>query len=179
MTVDKVRRVRSVRKWLEKAESSFTSHKDISGELNLIMAQAEMQRLKETDKAGERRRTWGLRVAAFAVAAVLLSGASLFFEAPSTAEPAAPIMASSALPREEKKETQTIAPAVETAPAEVKENPAAETTSMATDNVTVTEPSTSAAPVPAPAAAAELPVLTQQEIQSVVGEAGRALRGQD
>lgn len=78
MTGDKLKRVQAVRKWLEKAEQSFTLHRDISGEWNLIMAQAEMQRLRETDRAGRRRRLWGSRVLALAAAAALFSGYSLW-----------------------------------------------------------------------------------------------------
>ena len=47
MPGDKVNRVKSIRKWLEKAEKSYSSHKELSGELNLIMARAEMNRLDE------------------------------------------------------------------------------------------------------------------------------------
>lgn len=50
MSGDIVKRVQAVRKWLEKAEHSYSSHKEITGEINLIMAQAEMQRLNETHK---------------------------------------------------------------------------------------------------------------------------------
>ena len=46
MPGDKLKRVKSVKKWLDKAENSYLNNKDISGELNLMMAQAEMQRLK-------------------------------------------------------------------------------------------------------------------------------------
>lgn len=42
MPGDKLKRVKSVKKWLDKAENSYLNNKDISGELNLMMAQAEM-----------------------------------------------------------------------------------------------------------------------------------------
>ena len=60
MSGDIVKRVQAVRKWLEKAEHSYSSHKEITGEINLIMAQAEMQRLNETHKNSKVRR-WMLR----------------------------------------------------------------------------------------------------------------------
>ena len=47
MSGDIVKRLQSARRWLEKAEHSFDRHEEVSGELNLIMAQAEMQRLKK------------------------------------------------------------------------------------------------------------------------------------
>ena len=45
MSGDTLKRVKSVKRWLEKAENSYSNHKELTGEMNLIMAQAEMQRL--------------------------------------------------------------------------------------------------------------------------------------
>ena len=70
MPGDKLKRVKSVKKWLDKAENSYLNNKDISGELNLMMAQAEMQRLKETHPH-EKAKRWGIRLSAMAAAAVL------------------------------------------------------------------------------------------------------------
>ena len=53
MSGDTLKRVKSVKRWLEKAENSYSNHKELTGEMNLIMAQAEMQRLKEV-----RRNHW-------------------------------------------------------------------------------------------------------------------------
>ena len=60
MVGDKLRRVKSVKKWLDKAEQSYSSDKEISGEINLIMAQAEMQRLKEVHPYRNVKK-WGIR----------------------------------------------------------------------------------------------------------------------
>lgn len=166
MTGDKLKRVQAVRKWLEKAEQSFTLHRDISGEWNLIMAQAEMQRLRETDRAGRRRRLWGSRVLALAAAAALFSGYSLWQSyreepvpipavVPAEQTAAAPEPAREAPPLPEAAAVSAALPAAgaETVPAKPQETPAA-------------------------SAAASPPALSEWEIQSVVGEAGRALRGQ-
>ena len=48
MSGDTLKRVKSVKRWLEKAENSYSNHKELTGEMNLIMAQAEMQRLIST-----------------------------------------------------------------------------------------------------------------------------------
>lgn len=37
MPGDKLKRVKSVKRWLDKAENSYSNNKDISGELNLMM----------------------------------------------------------------------------------------------------------------------------------------------
>lgn len=74
MTTEKLKRVQSIRRWLEKAEQSYLRHREVAGELNLLMAQAEMQRLKERDYTCPKRRPWKMRIIAFIVAAGLFSG---------------------------------------------------------------------------------------------------------
>ena len=37
MAGDKLNRVKSIRRWLDKAEESYSSDKEISGEINLII----------------------------------------------------------------------------------------------------------------------------------------------
>ena len=133
MPGDKLKRVKSVKKWLDKAENSYLNNKDISGELNLMMAQAEMQRLKETHPH-EKAKRWGIRLSAMAAAAVLFIGFSNLLSA--NADKSVSATESSNSDPIPTKSIQTEAPA----------------------------------PV--------LPVMSQSEIQSVVGEAGRALRGQ-
>ena len=160
MTGDKLKRVRAIRKWLEKAEQSYMSHKEISGDL--IMAQAEMQRLKETDRSAEKRRSWGIRLASAAAAAGIVFGAFLFTgpvqhrtESPASKEsvslPSPAIRGRASQPDLPKAEISTAMPILDAGKAEKE---------------------VSVQPQPAPA-----PVLSEKEIQSVVGEAGRALRG--
>lgn len=71
MTTEKLKRVQSIRRWLEKAEQSYLRHREVAGELNLLMAQAEMKRLKERDYTCPKRRPWKMRIIAFIVAAGL------------------------------------------------------------------------------------------------------------
>lgn len=183
MTGEKLKQVRSIRKWLEKAEKSYTRDQDISGELNLIMAQAEMQRLKEKDTAGRRRRVWGVRALAFTAAAGIFFSVSfmrdMMGEEKSILPPAPPVAAS--VPHQEAAEpvSSRAGEAVPEAPSLVIENEAAR---PAEESQTAeTRPAEKAPPAekgyqertPAPS-----PVLSPKEIQSVVGEAGRALRGQ-
>ena len=187
MSGDTLKRVQAVKKWLERAESSYSSHKEITGELNLIMAQAEMQRLKETRKPSTFRR-WGLRGCAMIVAAVLFYGGSTLYQKTQQPEvhPSAPVeiavseSSSNASPvasisQDTEVESQTVEPMVAENQS-VVEPTAAEPIVKQTVNTKETAPavaSTPAArPVPAP------PALSEKEIQSVVGEAGRALRGQ-
>lgn len=162
MPGDKLKRVKSVKRWLDKAENSYSNNKDISGELNLMMAQAEMQRLKETH-SHEKAKKWGIRLSAMAAAAVLFIGFSNLFSANADKSPV--ISRETTVSKEEVPEdknlvlSETVRPTV------------AATESSNTDPIPTKSIQTEA---PAPV----LPVMSQSEIQSVVGEAGRALRGQ-
>lgn len=44
--------IRSARQWLARAEDSFGNDRDIRGELDLFLAQAELQRVQEAKRAG-------------------------------------------------------------------------------------------------------------------------------
>lgn len=167
MKVEKLKRVQSVRKWLEKAEKSFSSDKEISGDLNLIMAQAEMQRLRESDPVLERKKNWGMRFAALFAAAGLMAGASSVWNMIYGGEHADAAPPAAAVEEMQKKEAAPVAsdvmrPEPPEKIAVMLAAPAEETVNAA----------------PSRTAAAGEPILSQQEIQSVVGEAGRALRGQ-
>ncbi len=70
------RHVRAAREWLGKAEASLDRAEDVQGDLNLMLAQAELTRAKETERPGAKV-VWARRIAAFSVAA-LLAGASLW-----------------------------------------------------------------------------------------------------
>jgi hypothetical protein len=67
--------LRSAQDWLSKAERSFDEQKDIRGELNLMLAQAELKRAQE-EKSGAKHRlryTW-CRQGGALICAILLFG---------------------------------------------------------------------------------------------------------
>ena len=188
MSGDTLKRVKSVKRWLEKAENSYSNHKELTGEMNLIMAQAEMQRLKEVRGTSPRRK-WLLRGSALAVAGLLFLGASFlqdsFFAPASTpirpVETAVTTPTTAVVPVEEAdKKTEEILPVsaetVTTEPVETdppKPDPEAVPSAKAAPVVMTPAPAPIKVAAPKPAA----PALSDQEIQRVVGEAGRALRG--
>lgn len=184
MSGDKIKRVRAVKKWLEKAENSYSSHKEITGEINLIMAQAEMQRLHETRK-GSCARRWGMRIAAMSAAFGIFLGINAFWNllhAPAETEPK-PIQ----IVINEVKSSESSAPLPSADQTEVvlKEktggnNGSGEAVSETLSAPEFKEPAAAEArqPASAPSYHAAAPALSDREIQSVVGEAGRALRGQ-
>ncbi|WP_288780909.1 hypothetical protein [uncultured Dialister sp.] len=187
MSGDIVKRVQAVRKWLEKAEHSYSSHKEITGEINLIMAQAEMQRLNETHKNSKVRR-WMLRISAMGAAFAVFLGMNAFWSLmePKAEEPERPVQIvihDAPSPVGEKTETavsqgedKSLAEAVPPSAEDIA--PAAAPSYIAPAEAPAPAPAMEAPVVrtaPAPRAA---PALSDKEIQSVVGEAGRALRGQ-
>lgn len=180
MSGDTLKRVKSVKRWLEKAEKSYSNHKELTGEMNLIMAQAEMQRLKEVRGTSPRRK-WLLRGGALAVAGLLFLGASLLkdslFPPPVPAKPEQTVVTTSPetpKPVEEAVQKAEEVPApVETVMTEQVETKQAPEAPKAAPVVSTPVPAPIKVAAPKPAA----PALSDQEIQRVVGEAGRALRG--
>ena len=180
MSGDTLKRVKSVKRWLEKAENSYSNHKELTGEMNLIMAQAEMQRLKEVRGTSPRRK-WLLRGGALAVAGLLFLGAS-FLQDNFLAPASTPVRSV---------ETAVTTPDAAVVPVEEADKKAEEVPSVSAETVTTelveTDPPKPDPEVVPPAKAApvevsavtkpEVPALSDQEIQRVVGEAGRALRG--
>lgn len=171
MPGDKLKRVKSVKRWLDKAENSYSNNKDISGELNLMMAQAEMQRLKETHPH-EKAKKWGIRLSAMAAAAVLFIGFSNLFSANADKSPV--ISRETTVSKEEVPKVPEVPEVPEDKNLVLSETvqPAVAATESSNTDPVPTKSIQTEAPAPV------LPVMSQSEIQSVVGEAGRALRGQ-
>lgn len=62
--------VHAAKEWLGKAEQSLDNDERLKGDLNVMLAKAELQRASETE-AGPGARGWGRRLLPAAVAAVL------------------------------------------------------------------------------------------------------------
>ncbi len=165
---DKLRRVQAIRKWLEKAEISYTSHKEVKGEINLIMAQAEMQRLKETEPP-HPLRVWGRRGLALLAAFCIVGGGVWIRYELKAHDARVTARAKAAVTKMLSQEKETAAEAAPT-----PEGPAVSQPPETESGVV------SVSPVVTESAAAEEPVsvLSEAEIASVVGEASRALRGE-
>lgn len=52
--------IRSARQWLAHAEDSFGNDRDIRGELDLLLAQAELQRVREAKRSGQWKTRFSL-----------------------------------------------------------------------------------------------------------------------
>ena len=70
----KTKHLRSARQWLTRAEESFDKDRDVRGELNLFLAQAELQHAQETSQTrGWLRKYPALRHGLAAIVAVTLA----------------------------------------------------------------------------------------------------------
>lgn len=88
----KTKHLRSARQWLTRAEESFDKDRDIRGELNLFLAQAELQHVQETGRnQGWLKKYPVLLHGLAAVVAVTLAWAvyGAYNQPPSAAQPAA------------------------------------------------------------------------------------------
>lgn len=75
-------RLAAARQWLHQAEESFGKKKEMQGELNLLLAQAELQHVRESRKLPfwlQPRWGWQGMAMAFAVLLSLSAGAGVFW----------------------------------------------------------------------------------------------------
>lgn len=184
-----VRHIRAARDWLGEAEASVQADEGVRGGLKLMLAEAELVRMRET-KPGRMRRFFG-RGAPLIAACLIAAGAALFYRVGMPAEQAE-IPAASEVAREEApKEARPLPNApLDAAPhSEVgvaAERAAAETIqkkrrevpkepvqegAAAPSRVETTQ--RSAAPVQQQGPAAKVP---DAEVQKLMQDAGKALR---
>ncbi|WP_279018611.1 hypothetical protein [Megasphaera elsdenii] len=189
---DTVHRVRAVRSWLEKAEASFDKESDIKGELNLMLAEAEMKNLRKHHPVS---KGW-LRTGAVITALFLVLGGWYGFHL--YGQGATPPVMGTATPapaagKESGQDSAAkAAPATEPVPAEVVRPPAQQaipappvepaapaipdrdepTVQPAATAVTEPKP-----PAPAPVRTETKAVLSDRQVQATVQEARHTLRG--
>lgn len=78
--------VRAAREWLGRAEESLGRADDVRGDLNLMLAQAELTRAKETERPGVSV-VWARRLAPLFVAALIAGGGYSVWRTGTQAEP--------------------------------------------------------------------------------------------
>ena len=173
--------VRAAREWLGRADESLGRADDVRGDLNLMLAQAELARARETERPSGSV-VWTRRLAPLFVAALIAGGGSWMWRAGTRVAPvpappvqraeqnAATVLPEAApiLPTPREKET--------TVPPEIIEPPVREEESA--EPVPLAEPET-----PATAGAAETPQesvqqarLPSEDMQRLMNSAGQSLR---
>ena len=175
--------VRSAKMWLEKAEQSFDRQSEIQGELNLMLAEAEMKNLRKRHGLKMRAK---LRVAAAMGIAVMAAG--LWYaatrESPATALP----VRDAATAVQQSPERLPAAPAKAAQPEPYAERQTqAEPAAAARPTASHEQRDDAAAPASVSEAAAPIQhsapvtkeVLTDAQIQQAVRDARHSLRGTD
>lgn len=171
--------VRSAKMWLERAERSFDSQSDIKGELNLMLAEAEMKNLRKK-KAGRRYRPFVTAGVAVIVAAVLGSAFFMYTRPKQPVPQPLPVAkpVTPTVPVPEQTAPIEVTPAELEGPAYVSPEQAGEAETPP-DRAGVTAPPPAPAPMTAEPAAPpteDTPVLTDRQIQAAVQDARHTLR---
>ncbi len=184
---EKVKRVRSAKAWLEKAEESFGKQSDVRGELNLMLAEAEMKQMRKKERHSRVIR----KVAAAGTAAVIalacwqLTG----WEKTTTVRPL-PAPAPAALQEQKAKPPEPASstparaapPPVQALPADTGPGSVPDTTSAAPQAAgqqpdTADSGTTAPAPVVQHTQPVQEKVLTDSQVQAAVQDARHSLRG--
>lgn len=181
---DKAEKVRTAKKWLSKAEASFDDNADVRGELNLMLAEAEMKNLRKNHDTGKNVRTLLALGVAIVLAGAVWQLHGWFWEGnqPETAtveqRAVTPVTTSVASPNStHDQETTAVVPSEAAGGDSVSPPPAIEKT-------TFQKADTEAAPVPQEQAVTVThtapvreKVLTNRQVQDAVQDARHTLRG--
>ena len=172
------RHLRSAKQWLARAEESFDKDSDIRGELDLFLAQAELQHARETTRSRQAwyRQPYLRHLLSFAVAVIIgISGFGGYWMISRNAAMPIPLAAQEAKP----------APAVKVAEHEAMVAPAKVDEPRPASPVEVSAAPVKQAETPEPRAQASRPtqavkdnIVSPDEMQRMVQAAGKSLRGQ-
>lgn len=160
--------LRSAQDWLSKAQRSFDEQKDIRGELNLMLAQAELKRAQEEKQSSKRRYRHTLyRQGGALLCAVLLFGlGSLIWMSRSASD------AQQAVTHVQTTPVQAISVETVSMPQASAVNEVDNVQVMSVSVETPYEEYNEAQPK------ASATILSQEEIKDLMKAAGRSLRGQ-
>lgn len=198
------KRIRSVKTWLDKAEQAYADDSATKGQLQLMLAQAEMQHLNEKRAPAlwQRLGYWSIAVGL----ALLVGGGYYAWQHQGDVKNTAPVMEEQSQPMSETPHSNmpavsqtltnsvdapnsttnttggTVNASAETATADTNQNVEAVTTQA--DNAVATPQATeeavrTATPESQTSESVAAPVISTTQIQEAVREGGRSLRGQE
>ncbi|MGI6093082.1 MAG: hypothetical protein GX348_06020 [Veillonellaceae bacterium] len=182
------RRLRSARQWLKRAEESFDKDRDVRAELDLMLAQAELQHAKEANRTRHWRYKYSLltqgtaAIMAMVIAVAGFGGTYWWFNQHRTSNFQAPAAVSESLQ----------SPQQPAAVSSLPEQPKVQQSTSAVTVKTVSAPTTLKSEQPQKLTGAESRVkgddgtyqaeqevvLPPDELQKLVRAAGKSLRGQ-
>ena len=187
-----VSNLESAKAWIHQAEQSFGQDADIRGELNLLLAQAELQRVREANRARQWRWKYPLlrHSLALVLALIAVIGGFYLWDSRTTIQPQ-PIQqtqqfqqaqptGTAVQPQIIQQPTQAPLPAVSPQPSAADPQPPATIVNTAVTTNTVNSP-----PSVQPSQRENVPAnrdheiqLSHDEMQKLIRAAGKSLRGQ-
>ena len=187
-----VSNLESAKAWIHQAEQSFGQDADIRGELNLLLAQAELQRVREANRARQWRWKYPLlrHSLALVLALIAVIGGFYLWDSRTTIQPQ-PIQqtqqfqqaqptGTAVQPQIIQQPTQAPLPAVSPQPSAADPQPPATIVNTAVTTNTVNSP-----PPVQPSQRENVPAnrdheiqLSHDEMQKLIRAAGKSLRGQ-
>ncbi len=173
----------SAKKWLTKAEEAFDKERDVRGELNLMLAQAELQHVKEVSRSKHWRHKYaalrhGVALACAALMAVGLGGVYWWTSKPNSVVPV-PLVKMVTIPVESK--IQSSSNGGQISPVTIKQE---EKTVVLNEvippvkNETAAVPSVISQKKKSESSQQVEPAISPDEMQKLVRAAGKTLRGQ-
>jgi len=172
----------SAKEWLTKAEEAFDKQHNIRGELDLMLAQAELQHVKETNRSGQWRYKYvifrhGLALTLAVFMAVAVGGvywwttrSVLAVPVPLNTQANVPVEVSPKVEGTIPAQTNSVTIRAEDIPVEQVQVIKGRQTQSASPAPQVTQSKQSSDQAPA--------VLSDDEVQKLVRAAGKSLRGQ-
>ncbi|TCL32955.1 hypothetical protein EV210_11930 [Anaerospora hongkongensis] len=179
------RHLQSAKAWLDRAEDSFDKDSDVRGELNLLLAQAELQRVREVNRSGRWRWKYPVLKQGLAVslAVLLAAGGFYWWDKQSVSVEPVPMAAGERIVTIEKPTAleagralspATAIPLVPVTAAPAKPGQETEAAERSRTSVTVT----TNRPVSTPPSQTKEVRLAPDEMQQLIRAAGKSLRGQ-
>lgn len=180
------RHLQSAKAWLDRAEDSFDKDSDVRGELNLLLAQAELQRVREVNRSGRWRWKYPVLRQSLAVALACLVAVGGFYwwdrqhvqvvPIPLAASERVTTIDKPAAPVNPQTLQQTSAASLITVTASPVKQPAKEAETKEQSKAPLTE--TKSRPVPTQTSQTQEVRLAPDELQQLIRAAGKSLRGQ-
>lgn len=171
----------SAKRWLTKAEEAFDKERDVRGELNLMLAQAELQHVKEVSRSKHWRHKYavlrhGVALSCAALMAVGLGGVYWWTSKPNSVVPV-PLVKKATIPVESK--IQSSSNGEQLSPVSInQEEKTVVLNEVASPAQTAAAPTVINQKKKAESSQQVEPVISPDEMQKLVRAAGKTLRGQ-
>ena len=172
----------SAKKWLTKAEEAFDKERDVRGELNLMLAQAELQHVKEVSRSKHWRHKYtavrhGIALACAALVAVGLGGVYWWTSKPESVVPV-PLVKKVTIPAESKIQNSSSGGQISPVSINQEQQTIVLNEVALPAQTAVAAPSVTSQKKKVESSQQVEPAISPDEMQKLVRAAGKTLRGQ-